>query len=116
MSLRLERLVLLSFLAALAVNLAWCALAIPAWPLLAAGLAMVLARGMVAVAGLAVAQHRLGVIPWGQVRELALAAGLGLALYGGGLGFLPREVAEFLGLAPLFVVMWRWHRGRHRRS
>jgi O-antigen/teichoic acid export membrane protein len=110
-SMRLERLLLAFYLLGLAFNLLWCALVIPLTPLLGGALALVLTKGVVALMTVSYCHRRLGLIPWGAVGQLGVAAVVGGSLYFLGIGWLPRGAAEALALAPVLFLSWRWWRG-----
>jgi O-antigen/teichoic acid export membrane protein len=109
-SMNRERLLLVFYFAGLVFNLAWCSLAIPRSPLVAAALAMVLTKGLVALCTVSYAQRRLGLFPVGSVKQLGAAVSAGAAIFLLGHNHLPREVAEALALAPLLVLAWYWWR------
>ena len=112
-SMRLQRLLLIFYLAGLAFNLVWCSLVIPRAPLMGAALAMVLTKGGVAVLTVAFCQRRLGLMRTRPLLQLALTVLLGALLYLLGDGRLPREVTEALALAPTLILGGRWWlRGR----
>lgn len=111
-SMGLPRLLLIFCLSGLVLNLLWCSLAIPRIPLLGGALAMVLTKGAVALMAVAYCQRRIALIPWGALRQLGVAALAGAALYWGGIGYLPREAAEALALAPILGLAWHWWRRR----
>ncbi len=110
MTLHLERALLWFHLLGLGLCLLWCLLAVPAWPLLAAALAMLLVRGAVATLSLAAAHRRVPLLPRRALGQLALATAAGLTLYLGASPFMLREPAELLALGPLAATLWRWRR------
>jgi O-antigen/teichoic acid export membrane protein len=107
-SMQLARLLLVFYLAGLAVNLIWCALVIPKMPLLGAGLAIVLTKGTVAALTVSFCQWRLGLLPKKALLHLGLAALAGVLLYLAAAGRLPRELAEALALAPILALAYIW--------
>ena len=109
-SMRLQRLLLIFYLAGLAFNLLWCSLVIPRSPLLGAALAMVLTKGGVAALTVGFCQWRLGLLPKKPCLHLAVAALAGILLYLLTAGRLPRELAEALALAPTLVLAFHWWR------
>jgi O-antigen/teichoic acid export membrane protein len=112
-SMRLQRLLLIFYLAGLAFNLVWCSLVIPRAPLMGAALAMVLTKGGVAVLTVAYCQRRLGLMRTRPLLQLGLTVLVGALLYLLGHGRLPREVTEALALAPTLILGGRWWlRGR----
>jgi len=115
-SMRHQRLLLIFFLVGLVFNLIWCTLAIPRSPLLGAALAMVLTKGGVAFLTVSFCQRRLGLMARRPLLQLGLAVLVGALLYLMGHGRLPREVAEFLALAPTLILAGHWWRRRPRPS
>lgn len=109
-SMRLERLLLIFYLAGLVFNLLWCALVIPLTPLVGAALAMVLTKGGVALMTVSYCQRRLGLFSRQTSLQLGAAALGGVLLYLSGITSLPREVAEALALLPTLVLAWHWWR------
>jgi O-antigen/teichoic acid export membrane protein len=106
------RLVLAIYLGALALNLAACALLMPAWPLWGAAAAMLLTKILLAALTLFFCQQRLPVMPGKAVGEILAAAGLGVALYLVCTGQMRRGFAEGLAMLPTAVLAWRWWRRR----
>ena len=115
-SMRLQRLLLIFYLAGLAFNLVWCSLVIPRAPLLGAALAIVLTKGGVALLTVSFCQRRLGLILGRPLLHLGLTVLAGALLYLLGHGRLPREVTEALALAPTLLLAWRWWRQRGELS
>ncbi len=109
-SMSLPRLLLLFYLAGVAINLLWCALVMPLSPLLGAALAMVITKGGVAALTVGFCQWRLGLIPKKPSFHLTLAALTGVLRYLAAAGRLPRELAEILALAPLLALAFHWWR------
>ena len=107
-SMNLQRLLLVFYLAGLVFNLLWCTLVIPRAPLMGAALAMVLTKGGVAILTVSYCQRRLGLIPRRPLLQLGLATLAGALLYFLGNGRLPREAAEVLALAPTLGLTVRW--------
>jgi len=113
-SMRLERLLLVFYLAGLVLNLLWCALVIPVTPLWGASWAMIVTKGGVALLTVSYIQKRLRLMPFWSFLLLVLAALGGLALYFLAKPYLPREGAEFLALLPLLGLAVSWWRQRLR--
>lgn len=116
MSMGRERLLLIFYLVGLTFNLAWCILAIPAFPLLGAALAVILTKGGVAVMSVSYCQRCFGIIPWWPFIQLAAAAITGLLLYYLGLAHLPRIMADALSLVPFLGLGWHWRRLESRQG
>jgi O-antigen/teichoic acid export membrane protein len=96
------------YAAGLALNLILCATLIPHDPLLGAGLAIVLTKGVVALCTVYFCQRNMTLIKWRSVAPVALASAIGAALYFG-LGLLGiREIAEAGALAPFGWLAVRW--------
>jgi O-antigen/teichoic acid export membrane protein len=110
LSMRLERLLLLFYLGGLAFNLLWCSLALPQAPLWGAALAMVLTKGGVALLTVSYVQRHVGLFSAKPLRQLGAATLAGAALYLMTSGYLARELAEILALAPLLGLAWHWWR------
>lgn len=111
-SMQMSRLLLVFYLSGLVINLLWCSLVIPLTPLLGSALAMVVTKGSVAALTVGFCQWRLGLIPRKPLLHLALAALAGALLYLATAGWLPREAAEFLALAPTLALAFTWWRQR----
>lgn len=103
-----ERLLLFIYVAGLALNLALCALLIPADPLLGTCLAMVVTKAAVALASTIYCHFRMGIIDYRALAPVgvALVAGAGLYLLLGLTGV--RELAELAALAPFALLLRRW--------
>lgn len=109
-SMRLERLLVVVYLAALAFNLGFCALVIPVTPLWGAALAIIFTKGGMALATFGFVQKRLKIL---SVRDLVQVGGgslLALTLYFGGLPVVRRGLALLLGLLAMLAVFWYWWR------
>jgi O-antigen/teichoic acid export membrane protein len=107
-SMQRQRLVLWFCLSGLAANLLLCIFLIPAFKLEGAALALTLTKVCVAVLTIGFFQHAARPLKIGQ---WLLLLGAGCAAFGlwHGLGpWLPRELAELAGLAPLLALLWRW--------
>uniref|UniRef100_A0A7C3V6K7 Polysaccharide biosynthesis protein n=1 Tax=Desulfobacca acetoxidans TaxID=60893 RepID=A0A7C3V6K7_9BACT len=108
-SMRLERLLVMVYLAALAFNLAFCSVMIPRNPLWGAALAMILTKGAMALVTFGFIQRRLKVFPFEDLAVVALASLASLSLYWGGLFFLRRGwalLAAVLALLGLLQYFW----------
>ncbi|GFK95750.1 hypothetical protein NNJEOMEG_03618 [Fundidesulfovibrio magnetotacticus] len=94
--------------AGLILNIALCSVFIPGDPLLGAGMAIVLTKGVVALCSTVTCQRSMGLIKWRAVRPVLGAACLGGALYYAlGLTHV-RELAEAGALSPFAVLGWKW--------
>ena len=71
---------------------------------------MVLTKGGVALLTVSYAQKRVGLFPVRPLKQLGAAVLAGAALYLLTFGYLPREMAEALALAPLLGLVWHWWR------
>lgn len=92
----------------LGLNIALCALLIPKTPLLGAGLAIVITKGVVCCCTTYSCQREMGLIHWRAVRPVLTAALIGAALYFG-LGLLKvREVAEAGAVLPFVALGFKW--------
>lgn len=107
-SMRLERLLVAIYLGALAFNLAFCALVIPASPLWGAALAIILTKGGMALTTFGFVQKRLRVLSWRDVFQVTGGGLLALGLYFGGLSVVRRGPALLLGLLAMLAVFWYW--------
>ncbi len=105
-----QGLLLAFYLAGLAINLTWCALVMPASPLLGAALAMVLTKGGVAALTVSYCQRSLKLIPSRSLVGLAAAALGGIILYLASGAVLNRLPAELLALTPVLALAWYWWR------
>ncbi len=112
LAMRLERLVLVFYLAALAFNLVFCALVIPRLPLAGAALAMVCTKGFLALLTVSYCQSRVTLLTGKSLAEITAAALLGVGLYLTATGHMLRGFAEGLALLPTALLAWRWWRRR----
>jgi len=92
----------------LALNVALCALLIPHNPLLGAGLAIVITKGVVGCCTTFYCQRSMQLIKWRAVAPVALATAIGAALYFGLRPLGIRELAEGAALSPFVVLGWKW--------
>jgi len=117
-SMRQEFLLLCFYLGGLIFNLVCCALLIPASPLAGSVFAIVLTKGVVAVATVCNCQLRFGLISKKALFHLAAAGALGTGSYLFSRNLLFREAAEILALLPVLYLAWYWWRGvsQKRRS
>ena len=104
-SMRLERLLVMVYLGALAVNLLLCALLIPPNPLWGAALAIILTKGGMALVTFGFIQKRLKVFPVQDMVVVALTSLAAFSLYWVSLLFLRRGFALLLGVAALFGLL-----------
>lgn len=109
-SIQRERLLLIFYLAGLALNLALCMLLIPPYPLLGTALSILLTKVAVCFMTVGFCQWRLRMIPGRSLLHMTMATLLGLALYLLGLDHLFREAAELLAVLPVAVLAWRWRK------
>jgi O-antigen/teichoic acid export membrane protein len=110
MSMRRQKLLLSFYAAGLVINLTWCSLVIPAWPLYGAAGAMVVTKGCVALLSVGYCQLRLKLISGARMVQLLLGVALGAGLY-----FLlsltgVSLLAEAAALAPMVWLAIRWYR------
>jgi O-antigen/teichoic acid export membrane protein len=104
-SMRLERLLVMVYLAALAFNLAFCWLFIPANPLWGAALAIILTKGGMALVTFGFIQKRLKVFPVQDMVVVAVASAVSLLLYWGSLHIMPRTLALLAAVAALLGIL-----------
>ncbi|MFZ2087595.1 MAG: lipopolysaccharide biosynthesis protein [Desulfobaccales bacterium] len=108
-SMRLERLLLMAYLGALAANLLLCWLFIPPNPLWGAALAIILTKGGLALATFWFMQRRLQIFPLRDMVVLAAASLTSLSLYWVSLLVLRRGFALLVGvLALLGLLQFFW--------
>ena len=103
-SMRLQRLLLIYYLAGLAFNLVWCSLVIPGRPSWGRPWPSCSPRAY----DVSFCQRRLRLILGRPLLHLGLTVLAGALLYLLGHGRLPREVTEALALAPTLLLAWRW--------
>jgi O-antigen/teichoic acid export membrane protein len=107
-SMQRQRLLLWFYVSGLAANVLLCIFLIAPLKLEGAALALTLTKVWVAVLTIGVFQYAARPM---NLRQWLLLIGAGSAAFGlwHGLGpFLPRELAELAGLAPLLALLWRW--------
>jgi O-antigen/teichoic acid export membrane protein len=94
----------------LALNIALCTLLIPREPLLGAGLAIMITKGVVCCCTTYSCQRSMKLIKWRAVRPVLMATVLGAGLYFS-LGLTGiREIAEAGAIAPFVALGVRWWR------
>jgi O-antigen/teichoic acid export membrane protein len=103
-SMRLERLLVMVYVGALAFNLLCCWLFIPANPLWGAALAIILTKGGMAMVTFGFIQKRLRVFPARDMVVVALTSMVSLGLYLGCLHIMPRGPALLIGVAALLGI------------
>jgi O-antigen/teichoic acid export membrane protein len=109
-SMRLERLLVMFYLGALALNLLFCQLFIPANPLWGAALAIILAKSGMALISFGFVQRHLKIFPVEDMLVVMVAPLVSFSLYWVSLFFLPRGFALLVGalaLLGLLIYFWR---------
>ena len=107
-SMHRQRLLLGFCVSGLALNILLCIVLIPAFTLEGAALALTLTKVWVAVLTIGFFQYSARPM---DCNQWLLLIGVGCAAFGlwHGLGpYVPRELAELAGLAPLLLLLWRW--------
>jgi O-antigen/teichoic acid export membrane protein len=107
-SMQRQRLLLWFYVSGLALNVLLCIFLIPSFKLEGAALALTLTKVWVAL--LTVGFFQYAARPM-NCKQWILLAGTGCAAFGlwQGLGpYVPRELAELAGLAPLLILFWLW--------
>ena len=104
-SMRLERLLVMTYLGALAFNLLFCWLFIPSNPLWGAALAIILTKGGMALVTFGFIQRRLKVFPLEDMVVVVLTSLVSLSLYWVSLFFLRRGWALLVGVLALFGLL-----------
>jgi len=107
-SMHRQRLLLWFYMSGLAANVLLCIFLIPTYKLEGAALALTLTKVWVAALTIGFFQYTARPLSF---RQWIVLIGTGCAAFGlwHGLGpYLPRELAELAGLAPLLVLLWRW--------
>jgi O-antigen/teichoic acid export membrane protein len=108
-SMRLERLLVMIYLAALAFNLLFCWLVIPHNPLWGAALAIILTKGGMAFVTFGFIQRRLKIFPLEDMIVVAMTSLVSLCLYWVSLFFLRRGWALLVGvIALLGLLQYFW--------
>lgn len=107
-SMRLERLLVVIYLLALAFNLVYCKVTIPRTPLWGAAMAIILTKGGMACITFGFIQRRLKVLTLRDLLQIGGAFGLALTLYRAGLGFLPRDLALVVSALTMPALFWHW--------
>lgn len=111
-----QRLLLFIYLGGLVLNLALCAVLIPADPLLGAAIAIVGAKAAVGAATVGYCQRTVGLFTRATLFPVLAAAAAGAVLY---LGLRPvawRELAEAAAVAPMLLLAVKLRRGRAAAS
>jgi O-antigen/teichoic acid export membrane protein len=109
-SMRLERLLVMVYLGALAFNLLFCWLVIPQSPLWGAALAIILTKGGMAFITFGFIQRRLKIFPREDILVVIFTSLVSLLLYWLSLSFLRRGFALLVGLLALFgLLQYFWH-------
>jgi O-antigen/teichoic acid export membrane protein len=109
-SMRLERLLAMFYMGALAFNLLFCQLFIPANPLWGAALAIILAKSGMALISFGFVQRHLKIFPVEDMLVVMMAPLVSFSLYWVSLFFLPRGFALLVGalaLLGLLIYFWR---------
>jgi O-antigen/teichoic acid export membrane protein len=109
-SIKKEKLLLAIYIVGLFANIAFCAVLIPASPLMGTVLAIVFTKALVGLMTVSYCQRRLRMIPVWPVLQLCLAGGAGLVLYFPAKVILPREAAEIMAIAPVLILALYWRR------
>jgi O-antigen/teichoic acid export membrane protein len=109
-SMKQEFLLLSFYVGGLLFNLVCCTVLIPANPLLGSVLAIVLTKGVVAIATVSNCQLRFGLISKKVLFHLAATVALGAGLFIFAKSFFFREAAEILALLPVLPLAWHWYR------
>ncbi len=110
MSMKKERLLLAFYLIGLSLNFVCCGVLIPTAPLMGSVLSIIVTKLLVAAMTVSYCQRRLGIFPARPLMQLCLTLGAGGGLYCLAVGILPREVAEFLAIAPVLGIALHWRR------
>lgn len=119
-SMKREFLLLGFYIGGLLFNLACCSLLIPASPLMGTVLAIILTKGVVAVATVVTCQVSLGLFSRKALSQILMAVITGGVLYFLATSVLLREAAEVLALLPILTLVFHWWRefrlGRARHA
>ena len=108
-SMRLERLLVMVYVGALAFNLLLCQLFIPTHPLAGAAIAIILTKGIMAVLTFGFIQRRLKVFPLEDMVVLAASLASGLLAYWASLHIMPRGFALMVGVGVLLgLLQYAW--------
>ncbi len=103
-----QRLLLIFYLSGLLLNVTLCFWLIPLYPLEGAALALTLTKVWVAI--LTVSFFQITVRPMSLIQWILmlLASACAVLLWYGASSYVPRELAEALGLIPLLLLFWKW--------
>jgi O-antigen/teichoic acid export membrane protein len=104
-SMRLERLLVIVYLAALGFNLLFCWLVIPLSPLWGAALAIILTKGGMALVTFGFIQRRLKIFPLKDMMVVLVTSLVSLSLYWVSLFFLRRGWALLVAVLALFGLL-----------
>jgi len=116
-SMRLERLLVAVYLAALVLNLLFCGIAIPISPLWGAALAIILTKGGMALVTYGFIQRRLHILNLRDLLEIMGSFLVGLGFYKVSLFFLRRGWSLTVGVL-VMSALWRYWgvRGKRRAA
>ncbi len=103
-----QRLLLLTYIAGLALNLALCATLIPADPLLGTCLAMLITKAAVAVTTTAYCQATMRIIDLKSLWRIGAACACAAGLYAVARPLGIREIPEILALLPFAFLVRQW--------
>lgn len=105
---RRQGLLFIFYLSGVLVNLVCCCFLIPIWPLPGAALSLTITKIWVAI--LTVSFFQFKARPMSAVQWLTLASAMAFAFCAWHClkNYMPRELAEGIGLAPLLLLFWFW--------
>ncbi len=103
-----QRLLLVTYVFGLVLNMVLCSTLIPANPLLGTCLAMLLTKAAVAVTTTAYCQATMRIFDFKSMWRIAVASACGAALYFATYRFGIREIPEILALVPFVFLGRRW--------
>lgn len=111
-----EKMLLIFYLFALALNFSLCSLVLPKTPILGALWAILFAKALIAIAGISYCRIKIMFIPFRPSLCLFLAGVAGVMVYVLCTRYVIREIAELMALFPVLGLGWKWKmNGFHHR-
>jgi O-antigen/teichoic acid export membrane protein len=107
-----EKLVLGFYLLGLVINLLFCSLVMPSYPLPGAALAIIITNGAIAVLSINAAWYRMNFLATRDLKQIAGAVLMGVLIYFTVKEFVLRGFVLLFTLLPTFYLGWKWWRSK----